>query len=217
MPKRDVKVISHSVLTNHRIVKTPQEPFPDVAFNMTTLELPDLVHLSASSDKASPPAPLILLQAYRQIMLSHPEYRPRYWDMGKRLQTTHPDDVPVLQALADAALQQKDMEGVRAAIRYLDRARMRGTTQPADFQQLAKMLIATKQEAKAIDVLRQGIDLIPYDIELYRLLARTYFSIKKTAEGCAVTDKAKQMFPQDSGLRDSFKQCELVERPGKGL
>src|SRR5207244_4454741 len=47
MPKRNLKVISHSALTNHRIVAAADEPFPDAAFHMTTPALPDLVHLNA--------------------------------------------------------------------------------------------------------------------------------------------------------------------------
>ncbi len=51
MPKRDVQEISHSVLTNHRIVATPDEPFPESAFQMTTDATPGVVHLNAPPDK----------------------------------------------------------------------------------------------------------------------------------------------------------------------
>src|SRR5947209_15630053 len=75
MPKRDVKVISHSVLTNHRIVAHPQEPFPEEAFNMTTPQLPDLAQLSATGSGPKAADKLTLLRAYGQVMLSLPEYR----------------------------------------------------------------------------------------------------------------------------------------------
>ena len=52
MPKRDVTVISHSVLTNHRIVAQAEEPFPEVAFHMTTAQLPDLVSSQRQSGEA---------------------------------------------------------------------------------------------------------------------------------------------------------------------
>jgi len=213
MPKRDVKVISHSMLTNHRIVRTPQEPFPETAFKMTTSQLPDLVHLSAAGGKSNAPASLTLLQAYRQVMLSHPAYRPSYWKLAQQLETTQPNNVSVLQALADLSLQQKSLAGVTAAIGYLDRARIHGTTQPADFEQLAKMLVATQQQDRAVEVLRQGIELIPYDAELYRLLGRTYLSLKKTNDAYQVLIKANQFFPQDIGIRDLLKQCAPAESP----
>jgi hypothetical protein len=212
MPKREVKVISHSVLTNHRIVRGPQEPFPDAAFHMTTAELPDLVHLTARPGKHDATSPLTLLRAYRQVTLSHPEYRERYWKLGKELAATHPDDIAVLQAVADASLQQKNAEGIAAAIRYLDRARARGTTDPADFEQLGKMLAATHQETKAIEVLQQGIDSIPYDVSLYRLLAQTYVSIKQVSAACNIASKASQLFPQDDNIRSFLQKCAAATR-----
>ena len=211
MPKRDVKVISHSVLTNHRIVPTPQEPFPDAAFKMTTAQLPDLVHLSAEPGKNGAVPPLTLLQAYRQVMLSHPEYRQRYWKLARDLEKTEPNNITVLQALADLFLQQRNQEGLNAAISYLDRARLQGTTQPADFEQLAKMLIATRQETRAVEILQQGIGLVPYDVELYRLLGHTYWSLKKPTQACEVFDKANQTFPHDDAMRDLRKQCALTQ------
>jgi predicted Zn-dependent protease len=143
-------------------------------------------------------------------MLSHPEYRQRYWKLAKDLEKAEPDNITVLQALADLCLQQRNQEGLNAAISYLDRARLQGTTQPADFEQLAKMLIATRQETRAIEVLRQGIGLVPYDAELYRLLGRTYLSLKKQSDACEVVDRANKTFPHDDAMRDLLKQCALT-------
>jgi Flp pilus assembly protein TadD len=69
------------------------------------------------------------------------------------------------------------------------------------------MLIATRQETRAVEVLRQAIELIPYDAELYRLLGRTYLSLQKQDEACQVLGKANQTFLQDDGMRDLLKQC----------
>jgi hypothetical protein len=43
MPKQNLTLISHSVLTNHRIVAREDEPYPEAAFRETTPALPDLV------------------------------------------------------------------------------------------------------------------------------------------------------------------------------
>jgi hypothetical protein len=213
MPKREVKEISHSVLTNHRIVRTPGDPFPDAAFQMTTPQLPDLIHLSAVPGSADAPPPLVLLQAYRQVMFSHPEYRERYWSVAKELQASHPEDIAVLEALADFSLHQRTPEGAAAAIRYLDRARSRGSTEPADFEQLAALLIATDHESEAISVLQQGISVVPYDADLYRLLARTYLALKREREGCAVLTQANRIFPQDVDLRGMRQPCKAAKPP----
>ncbi len=210
MPKRDIKVISHSILTNHRITVDPKEPFPDDAFRMIAPELPDLVHLNAPPGKRSPRAPLTLLEAYRQVMTGHPEYRERYWSLAKQLEASEPENISVLEALADLSLQKKSWEGAAAAIRYLDLARSHGSTNPNDFELLGRLLSATGEPVKAVDALREGIGLIPYDAELYRLLAKTYQSQSKTREACEVLADANRLFPQDSVIRGSVKACASI-------
>jgi Cytochrome c554 and c-prime len=212
MPKRDVKVISHSVLTNHRIVAQAEEPFPDAAFHMTTTSLPDLVHLNVPPGRDdSTLDPLTLLQAYGQIALSHPEYRERYWALGKQLQTVEPDNLFVLEALADAALQQKTPEGTGAAIGYLDRATIAENRNAADFEQLANLLIATGRVQEAIAKLQRGINLIPYDAELYRLLGKSYLSQNQTAEALPILKRATEIFPGDEVIRKLLKECESTK------
>jgi hypothetical protein len=214
MPKREVAVISHSVLTNHRIVAEAEEPFPDAAFRMTTPQLPDLVHLSANPARQDTPSPLTRLQAYAQVMLAHPEYRVRYWSVAKQLKASEPDNVPVLEALADATLQEKNAESTSLAIRYLEDAIQHGATNPADFEELARLLVAAGRQTEAVKVLRQGMQLDPYDAELYRLSTDTYFALNKMQEACEVAVQGRQKFPQDDAIRDLLKRCGTA--PVKG-
>jgi hypothetical protein len=207
MPKRDVTVISHSVLTNHRIVAEAEEPFPDVAFHMTTPQLPDLVQLSANPAKQDAPWPLTLLQAYGQVMLAHPEYRARYWSVAEQLKATQPDNVQVLEALADKAAQNKNAEGSELAIRYLNDAIVHGATNPADFEELAQLLDAADRPAEAVNVLRKGMQSAPYDAELYRLSAKLYITLNKMQEACEVAARGRHRFPQDDSLRTGMERC----------
>ena len=109
MPKRDVQVIAHAVLTNHRIVAQAEEPYPDAAFHMTTPQMPDLVQLSAIPGKRDEPAsPLILLQAYGQLMTPNPQYRERYFALAKRLEEADSNSVDVLRALAGCSYGAKE-------------------------------------------------------------------------------------------------------------
>jgi Doubled CXXCH motif (Paired_CXXCH_1) len=212
MPKRDVKVISHSVLTNHRIVAVAEEPFPEAAFHMTTAELPDLVHLSVDLAKPHLPPPLTVLQAYAQIILAHPEYREHYWSVAKQLEATQPENVVVLEALADWAMQKKNAEGKSLAIRYLQAAIQRGATNPPDFEQLASLLVTSHRESDALGVLQQGIQQVPYDVALYRLSARVYFSLGQNQQGCELVANATQKFPQDDGIRSWSERCPATPR-----
>jgi hypothetical protein len=208
MPKRDVTVISHSVLTNHRIVADAEEPFPEVAFHMTTPQLPDLVQLSANPAKPDAPPPLTLLQAYGQVMLAHPEYRARYWSVAEQLKSTQPDNVQVLEALADEAAQNKNAKGSALAIRYLEDAILHGATNPADFEELAELLVAANRQAEAANILRQGLQLASYDAELYRLSTTIYFALNKMQEACEVASKGRQRFPQDDAIRGLMNRCD---------
>jgi predicted Zn-dependent protease len=210
MPKRDVSVISHSVLTNHRIVAEAEEPFPDVAFHMTTPQLPDLVHLSANPAKPYVPSPLTMVQAYAQVMLAHPEYRARYWSMAEQLKTAQPENIHVLEALADEALQRKKSGDAGLAIRYLQDAIQRGATEPADFEELATLLVAADGQSDAVNVLRRGMEVDPYYAELYRLSTKIYFALNKMQEACEVATEGRKKFPQDEVIRDLSKRCESV-------
>jgi hypothetical protein len=207
MPKRDVSVISHSVLTNHRIIAEAEEPFPDLAFHMTTPQLPDLVHLNANPARQDAPSPLTLLEAYGQVMLSHPKYRERYWALAKQLENTQGENVFVMEALADWALQRKDADGSLLAIRYLDGAIHRGATNPADFEQLAMLLAAANRPSDALKILQQGMQLIPYYAEFYRLSATVNFSANRKQEACEAVAKGEEKFPQDNVIRDLLKKC----------
>jgi hypothetical protein len=215
MPKRDVTLISHSVLTNHRIVAEAEEPFPDVAFHMTTPQLPDLVQLSANPAKQDAPQQLTLLQAYGQVMLAHPEYRARYWSVAEQLKGAQPDNVQVLEALADKAVQDKNSEGSEQAIRYLEGAILHGATNPADFEELAELLVAAKRQTEAVNVLRQGIELAPYHAELYQLSATIDFALNKMQEACEVAAQGRQRFPQDDAIRALMNRCATASVAGK--
>lgn len=211
MPKRDVTVISHSVLTNHRIIADAEEPFPEAAFHMTTPQLPDLVHLSANPGKQELPSPLVLLEAYGQVMLSHPEYRERYWALAKQLEGTQGTNVKVQEALADLALQRGDAAGSSLAIGYLSGAIHQGASNPADFEQMAKLLAAANRQSEALKVLEQGMQLIPYYAEFYELSAKVNFSAERKQEGCAIIAKGLEKFPQDAVLRDLASKCPTAQ------
>jgi hypothetical protein len=209
MPKRDVKEISHAVLTNHRIIRDSGEPYPEETFSMTTHNLPDLVHLDAIPGQQDEPlAPLTLLQAYGQIATDHPEYREHYLALAEQLNVSAPNDISVLEALAFGALQRRDGDDAPQAIRYLDRAIKNGSTLPADFEQCGSLLIAEGRLPEAVEVLRRGIDVIPHDAELYRLLGASYLSQDKPTEAASVLKTASKMFPENAAIRQLLMESQ---------
>src|SRR5205814_8449762 len=121
------------------------------------------------------------------------------------------ENISVLEALADLALQQQTREGVAAAIGYLDDAVKHGSTNPSDFQQLGKLLTASGRNSEAVSVFQKAIALVPYDPAAYRDLARTYMFLQKKLEACEVLGKAGQLFPLDPGIRTVSKDCESAK------
>jgi hypothetical protein len=208
MPKRDVPVIAHAVLTNHRIVAQAEEPYPDATFHMTTPEVPDLIHLSAiPGQRDDPVSPAMLLQAYGQSMAAHPEYRGRYFALAKQLEAANSSNVDVLEALAALSIEQKNDQ---AAMRYLEGAVKHNTTSPQTYEQLASLMVQAGRYQQAVSVLERAIRQIPYDALLYRLLGSSYLSLHKNSEATTLLQQAVQIFPQDSMLRKLLKDSEAV-------
>jgi hypothetical protein len=206
MPKHQVQTIAHAVLTNHRIVAQAEEPYPDAAFHMTSPQTPDLVHLTAIPGKpGEPTSPLLLLQAYEQLMTPNPEYRGRYFALAKQLESTNPTNVDVLEALAALALEQKDDS---KAIEYFSGAVKNGSTSPQTYEQLASLLVRTKRFFEAVNVLEASIKLLPYDETLYRLLGISYLSLGKNEEARGLLRQAVKTFSQDRALRQLLNDSE---------
>ena len=206
MPKRDVRVIAHAVLTNHRIVAQAEEAYPDAAFRMTTPQMPELVHLSAIPSKRDEPvSPVVLLQAYGQLMTPNPEYRERYFALAKKLEEADSDNVDVLEALAALSIEQKNDQ---AALRYLDSAVTHGATTPQTYEQLASLRMQAGQYQEAVDLLERGIKQVPYDALLYRFLGSSYIALRKNSEAVALLEQAVQIFPQDAALRTLLKDSQ---------
>src|SRR5215472_10290810 len=68
MPRRSLTLISHAVLTDHRIVRDRSEPYPEAAFHQTTPGLSDLVHVNAAAGSKEPVPPLTLFRAYGELL-----------------------------------------------------------------------------------------------------------------------------------------------------
>jgi hypothetical protein len=209
MPKRDVKEILHSVLTNHRIIRESGEPYPDATFNLTTPELPDLIHLDAIPGRKPTSLPSVtLVQAYAQLLKTHPEYRERYLSLAENLRALLPDDVSVLEALAYVALERRSRDGAVEAIVYLDRAIKQGSTSPDDFELCGSLLIQARRLPEAAEVLQRGIKILPHDGELYRLLGASYLSQNKYGEARNLLSNASQIFPENREIRALLEESE---------
>lgn len=207
MPKRDIRVISHSTVTNHRIPANPDEGFPEAAFHATTEALPDLIHLNPGPNGAKDSVPLItLLQAYGELASNRAEYTAPYLRVLTQLEKTDADH-PVVQA----ALGRRDLlHGENAtAAEHFRRALAIGPPQATLFGDLAQAEVALGDAQQAVMDWRKGIELDPFNPILQKNLVVQLIALKRYPEALAAIEKYLDRFPQDATMR---KALEMAQR-----
>ena len=210
MPKQSLARISHSALTDHRIIARAGEPYPEAAFHATTPELPDLVHLNATPSAKDAVPPLTLLQAYGSLVDSHPEYRAHYLAVLGQLALTQPEHPLVLSGLAWKSLRDGTTGGQTAAIAYLTNAIEHGSVAAADFETLVDLLTRAGRTSEALAMAQRGIDLNPYDQRLYKSLALLNITARQYSDALAAMEKELDLFPEDDFMRGLVKQVHAA-------
>ena len=145
MPKQNLTLISHSALTNHRIVAYEGEPYPEEAFHQTSPELPDLVHVYAVPGEGRALSPLVLLQAYGELMGSD------YESLG--------------ELLGRAGRMQEAITTVQRGIQldpYDDRL----------YKSLALLCSSARRYSEAMAAMKKELDLFPQDDFIRALLKK---------------------------------------------
>jgi tetratricopeptide (TPR) repeat protein len=211
MPKRDVREISHSSITNHRILARADEPFPEAAFHQTTSALPDLIHLNpAPGQKDTPPPAPTLLQAYGELADKHPEYLPRYFALLDQLEQTQPESATVQAALGHKELQEGKL---REAVTHLQRALEIGPRKTIYYTDLSEALIKLDRSDEAVSVLRQATDLDPFNSVVQRTMIVRLIQLKQYAVAEAAMEAYVERFPEDSFMRQMLARARVAGQP----
>jgi hypothetical protein len=210
MPKQNLTRISHSALTDHRILARAGEPYPEAAFHATAPELPDLVYLNAVPSAKNAVPLLTQLQAYGSLMDSHPEYRTRYLAVLGQLAPTQPENPLVLSGLAWKSIRDGNAEDQTAAIAYLTKAIEHGSAAAADFETLVDLLSRAGRTSEALAMAQQGIALNPYDQRLYKSLALLNITARHYSDALAAMEKELELFPEDDFMRGLVKQARAA-------
>jgi len=199
MPKRDIREISHSSVTNHRILARPGEPFPPEAFQQTTAALPDLIHLNpAPGEKGVPPPPLTLLQAYGELSENKPEYAARYSALLDQTEHTNPGS-----ELVQAALGRRDLRNgkLQDAVDHLQLAIKIGPPQATAYGDLSEALAKLGRSEEALPMLQKAIELDPFNPVLQKTLVLRYIQQKQYPSARVALEHYLETFPQDSFMR----------------
>ena len=206
MPKRDIRMISHSTVTNHRILARPDEGFPVAAFRATTEVLPDLIHLDPDPSAANDAVPLIvLLQAYGELALNRPEFAAPYLRVLTALEKTEAN-----HAVVQASLGRRDlMQGkYREAVEHLRKALDIGAPQAAEYGDLAQAEVAVGDLQQACGDLIKGIELDPFNPILQKNLVVQLIALKRYPEAREAIDRYLDRFPQDSTMRKALQMAQ---------
>lgn len=202
MPRQNLQKISHSALTNHRIIAYAGEPFPSAAFHLASPAAPGLVHVDAIPGKENAPIqPIVLFQAYGELMVKHPEYKPQYDKLLNALAKEQPHDPVILSALGRRELLKGAAADVAVAMDYMSRAIAAGSTLDSDFEIDSSLLARSGDLNKAVAVLKQGIALNPYSTRLYKRLALTYIQLHDYQNALETMKQELTIFPEDSFMR----------------
>ena len=205
MPKRDIKVISHSSATNHRIQARPDESFPEEAFHQTTASLPDLIHLNPDpTAKTDDISAMTLLQAYGELSGNKPEYRAPYLRALATLENSDADHEIVQAALGRRDLLSGNNDG---AIAHFQHALQLGPPQAAVYGDLAQAEAKLGNLQQAVQDLRKGIDLDPFNPILQKNLVVQLIALKQYPEALAAIEKYLERFPQDSTMRRALQMA----------
>ena len=213
MPKQPVTGIAHSILTSHRIVKTPEEAFPDESFMANRLELGGLIHLDSIPGQSDEVPPLTLLQALGEISTTDPSYVPSYLQKLLSLEKQKSTDPEVLSGLGWLHLAKGPDYDENQAKDYLSRAIQVGSNRPEDFLAVSEILMKQGQAVDAEKVLLQGKSLLPYDGRFYRKLCLLYISTNQYEKALNMLRSSNQLFPEDSFLRLLWQKAALGGQP----
>jgi Tfp pilus assembly protein PilF len=206
MPKRDIQVISHSSATNHRIVATPGEPYPDITFKQTNPSLPDLIHLNPAPGQGTVPPPLLtLLAAYGELAESKAEYIAPYLKVLSHLEQTQPGDRLVQAALGRRDLKNGDFE---AAARHLRRALQSDTPAATTYADLADALAHLGQTDEALSLIEKAIDLDAFNPVTRKMLVVRLIDTKQYAKAHQALEQYLEIFPQDDFMRQMLARAE---------
>lgn len=206
MPKRDIRVISHSSVTNHRILRKPGEAFPDITFQQTTASLPNLIHLNPfPASTGAPIPPLTLLQAYGELSENKPEYVAPYLKTLDQLNQSQPDN-----ALVQAALGRKEIKSgnFSEAADHLKRSLELDPVQPAVAGDMADALQKLGKVDEATTVLKKAIGQDPFNPVLQKKLIVDLIAMRQYAEARAALEQYMKAFPQDTFMRQMLARVQ---------
>jgi hypothetical protein len=199
MTKRPALTVSHSTLTDHRITRVPDEPYPESALK-PSLPGTGFIHVNAVPGEPDSIPPVALLRAYRQELIrGRLEYKDYYFSLLDRLSTDGNKDPFVLSALAQKASSDGDLV---KAISYARQVVDQGSTSSYDYLLLDGLLARAGDLKESIAILKRGMAIAPYNSLFYENLVMRQISARTFEDALDTLREGLTLFPEDLVSRD---------------
>ncbi len=219
MPRHENPALAHSSITNHRIVTSSDEPYPDAVFAQTSADLPDLIYLNGrlqgalnqaskqASDDGSALSGVALLEAYGQLREQWPEYSAAWSRTLNALEKTDPE-----KALVQASLGHRDMDDGKLdeASVHLRHALELDPAQPAVYADLSALAAGKGQVDEAVELARKAVILDPFNAAPRKTFVLRLIDAKRYEEALPAMEKYLQDFPEDDLMR---KMLAIAKAP----
>src|SRR5579872_696807 len=204
MPKRAIAEISHSALTNHRIVARPDEPLPADYGSESNPGLPGILYLNGPATDSSLPL-LTRFAAYGELQARSPDLERNYEDAFAAAAKAFPDDPLVLAAIGRKALLEARYAD---AIEALQKAAAGPAPSPVWLLDLARALKLAGREQEAVPVLQRAAALNPFETTVQKTLILSYIDLHDYAKAKAAMRTYVASFPEDSWMRGLLKKVD---------
>lgn len=198
MPQRQAPETAHTSLTNHRILARVGEPWPDAAFQQTTPELPDLIHLNRARSRADDLPAVSLLEAYREIAERKPEYGAAYQKALSELEQNDPNHAAVQEGLGKRELAAGALDD---AVEHLRKSIALNPEGGLSQSLLSEALARQGHMEEAVGASETAVNLEPYNPLFQKSLINHLIEAKEYDKATAAMEHYLELFPEDDFMR----------------
>jgi hypothetical protein len=215
MPKQPTENISHSALTDHRILRTQSE-IPAVLQGGASPPSMDLIHdTKASGSGDAQPSLRNLALAYAQVAGPYRELSGKGLALLEQAATALPAD-PEIQGTYGLVLRLARPKEKELAAQALQRAIDAGSQSAEVRTQLARLRMQQDQVTAAMDLYKQSIQLDPYYTPAYLDLAQAYSTLRDRKNALEMLDRVLKLDPgNDAARRERLKVGAVTEDKAK--
>jgi tetratricopeptide repeat protein len=197
MPKRSVANISHSALTDHRILRIPTENPLALPVGESTTNLTDRTKSPQEPD-AKPDLRTLAL-AYYEVSQVYPAFRQKGFELLEQAAQELPNDAEV-QAAYGLVLLLARPESPAAASQALQKAIEGGSKSVEVRTRLAKLRFREGNVAAAMQLYKQSMEADPYYAPAYFGLADLYSA---TLDEQSAAETLKKILNYDPGNEEA--------------